>query len=190
MSQPVVKYESHYDLMMNNLMNFYKDENNLTKMLKIIMGETKISLRIIDWFVTNYAKKNYTVYMITDANGNETRFKVHIEYKQTLEGYHKKKFDPFCRTERICIPYKGDKSIETTIGQLKFIKWAIENKVIEYIEQHFEEIEKDMLARNSTSKRKEVGMNSKTRKKREELSMSAIKTIIKENVEITVKFHS
>jgi hypothetical protein len=58
MSHPVVKYESHYDLMMTNLMNFYKDETNLSKMLKIIMGD-KISLRIIDWFVTNYAKKNY-----------------------------------------------------------------------------------------------------------------------------------
>ena len=46
-----------------------------------------------------------------------------------------------------------------------------------------------MNSRNSTSKRKESVDNSKTRKKREELSISATKSIKKEDVEIVVKFH-
>ena len=48
-----------------------------------------------------------------------------------------------------------------------------------------------MNSRNSTSKRKLVQVTpklTKTRKKREELSVSAIKTIKKEEVEIVVKF--
>ena len=82
------------------------------------------------------------------------------------------------------------KFIETTIGQLNFFKWAIENKVVDFVEQHYDIIEKDMNSRNSTSKRKETIIdNSKTRKKREELSISATKSIKKEKVEIVVQFN-
>ena len=112
------------------------------------------------------------------------------DYKLKLKAYSKKRFDPFCRWERISIPYKNGKYIETTIGQLNFFKWALENKVIEYIEQNYEIIEKDMNSRNSTSKRKEIVIdNNKTRKKREELSISATKSIKKEKVEIVVQFN-
>jgi hypothetical protein len=179
-------YTSQNDLLLNNLMTFYKDEIQLTRMLKIITGECKISLRIVDWFATNYAKKYYTLYDIDDIR----RFKVYVDYKLKLKAYSKKRFDPFCRWDRISIPYKGDTSIETTIGQLNFFKWALENKVIDYIEENYDAIEKDMNSRNSTSKRKELIIdNSKTRKKREELSISATKSIKKEKVEIVVQFH-
>lgn len=137
-------------LILSDLMKFYRQNGNLHKMLKIIKSETKISLRIIDWFVTNYAKKNYTVIQ----NGAE-RFKVHLGYKQKLKAYNKKKFDPFCRWERITVPYDetGETLIETTIGQLNFFKWALEHRIIDYIEEHYEEIEKDMMNRNSMSKK-------------------------------------
>jgi hypothetical protein len=159
-------------------------------MLKIITGESRISLRIVDWFATNYAKKNYTLYDIETPNGELIRFKVYLDYKLKLKAYSKRKFDPFCRWERISIPYKDGTCIETTIGQLNFFKWALENKVVNYIEENYDVIEKDMNCRNSTSKRKEmVAENTKTRKKREELSISAIRSIKKEEVEIVVKFH-
>ena len=183
-------YTSQNDLLLNNLIEFYKDDNNLDKMLKIITGESTISLRIVDWFATNYAKKNYTLYTIEDSHGNLRRFKVYFDYKLKLKAYSKRRFDPFCRWERINIPYKGDNFIETTIGQLNFFKWAIENKVINYIEENYDTIEKDMNSRNSTSKRKETKIdNTKTRKKREELSVSATKSIKKEEVEIVIQFH-
>ena len=181
-----VNYTTQNELLLNNLMNFYKDETNLTRMLKIITGDSKISLRIVDWFATNYAKKYYTLFTIDGIR----RFKVYYDYKLKLKAYSKKRFDPFCRWDRISIPYKNDTCIETTIGQLNFFKWAIENQVINYIEENYDTIEKDMNNRNSTSKRKEtVTDNSKTRKKREELSVSATKSIKKEEVEIVVKFN-
>jgi len=61
--------------------------------------------------------------------------------------------------------------------------------VVDYIGENYETIEKDMNSRNSTSKRKEIIDNSKTRKKREELSISATKSIKKEKVEIVVQFN-
>ena len=70
-------------------MDFYKNENYLTKMLKIITGESKISLRIVDWFATNYAKKNYTLYPISTTNGDTIRFKVYFDYKLKLKAYSK-----------------------------------------------------------------------------------------------------
>ena len=193
-------YTTQNNLLLGNLMSFYKTEtedgkfnpdNNLDKMLRIITGESKISLRIVDWFATNYAKKHYTLYVLEGTNKNITRrFKVYDDYKLKLKAYSKVRFDPFCRWDRISIPYTNGKFIETTIGQLNFFKWALENKVIDYIEQNYAEIEKDMNNRNSTSKRKElITDNSKTRKKREELSVSATKSLKKEKVEIIVKFH-
>lgn len=190
MSTIVNEYTTQNQLLLNNLFEFYKTDENLSKMLKIITGESKISLRIVDWFATNYAKKNYTLYDIVKPNGEKIRFKVYFDYKLKLKAYSKKRFDPFCRWERITIPYKNGTGIETTIGQLNFFKWALENRVVDYIEENYDVIEKDMNCRNSTSKRKEGLIDSaKTRKKREELSISATKSIKKEDVEIVVKFH-
>lgn len=184
---------SQNELLLNNLLTFYKKDNNLQNMLNIINGKSNISLRIVDWFVTNYAKSKFTTYNIDSKINKETRFNVYNNYKLQLKAYSKKRFDPFCRWDRIAIPYftNNDKMyIETTIGQLNFFKWAIENKVIDFIINNYEDIEKDMNSRNSTSKKKEISQsNSKTRKKRQELSISATKTIKKEQVEIVVEFN-
>jgi hypothetical protein len=134
-------------------MRFYENKESLKRMVSIINGESKISLRIVDWFVTNYAKKNFTVYELSEE---QSRFKVYNDYKLKLKAYSKKRFDPFCRWERISIPYDDDNYMETTIGQLNFFKWTIENKIIEFIEENYETIESDMNSRNSTSKRKET----------------------------------
>ena len=201
-------YTTQNDLLMTNLMKFYEEDNNLEKMLKIINGESPISLRIIDWFATNYAKKFFTVYEV----GVNRRFKVYVDYKLKLKAYSKRRFDPFCRWDRITIPYSNGTFIQTTIGQLNFFKWALENGVVAYSEAPYGTIEDDMNARNSTSRRnnainyitpesmqdaaqeaEEVNNgsknNNKTRKKREELSISATKSIKKETVEIVVSFN-
>ena len=104
------------DLLLNSLLNYYEDDNKLKRLISIINGEHRISLRIIDWFVTNYAKQQFVVYIIDNR-----RFKVFHEYKLKLKAYSKKRFDPFCRWERITIPF-GEKHMETTIGQLNFFK--------------------------------------------------------------------
>jgi len=193
------KINTQNDLLMNHLLEFYKNKDHLQKMMNIINGESKISLRILDWFVTNYAKKYYTVYDLTYGD-DPIRFKVYNDYKLKLKAYSKKRFDPFCRWERITIPFDNENYIETTIGQLNFFKWAIEQKILDYIAEDYEQIEGDMNERNSISRRKQsfekddnttitiVNDNGKTRKKREELSISACKCIKKENVKIIVKF--
>lgn len=181
-------YNTQNRLLLSNLLEWYKDTKNIDNMLSIINGKSALSLRIVDWFATNFAKKYGTVYFINRPD-NSVRFSVYCDYKLKLKAYSKKRFDPFCRWDRISIPYSDDAQVVTTIGQLNFFKWAMENGVIKYIEQHYTEIEIDMNNRNSTSKRKQNLTDKSTRKKREELSISATKSIKKENIEITLQFN-
>ena len=178
-----MSYNTQNGLLLEKLMTYYKKNDNIDKILPIINGEHKISLRIIDWFVTNYSKKNFTNYVME----NGKRFKIYVDYKLKLKAYSKKRFDPFCRWDRIAIPYNDTTCIQTTLGQLNFFKWILENNILKYIEDNIDSIERDMNKRSSSAKNRKVH-NNQTRKKRTELSVSATKSIKKENVEIVVKF--
>ena len=179
-------YVKQNELLLSRLVGYYSEDGyeRLDRILKILNGEAAISLRIVDWFVTNYSKQKFIVYDLQSGK----RFKVYNDYKLKLKAYSKKRFDPFCRWDRVMIPYKNGQCIQTTIGQLNFFKWALENEIIDYIDREYDTIERDMNNRNSTSKNKASSVDNKTRKKREELSISAAKSIKKENVEIVVKF--
>jgi hypothetical protein len=136
---------------------FFTNKYNLDKLINILSGESVISLRLIDWFVTNYCKKNNTIFDKTyyeakrqgiDTTGIERNFDnmiiVHSNYKGQLKECSKKQFDPFCRRKRVRFYYGPRKYFLTTVGQLNFFKWAIENYIVDYIEEHFREIEDDM----------------------------------------------
>ena len=182
---------SQDELLKTNLEKWYKKDNNknLDLILNIINGNSNISLRILDWFVTNFSKENLTSYKIT-KNDEVKRFNVYMDYKLKLKAYSKRRFDPFCRNERTNIPYKDGTHIQTTIGQLNFFKWVIENNIIKYIEDNHVQIEQDMNERNSNSrKNKLINKATATRKKREELSTSASKSIKKELVPVIINFN-
>lgn len=136
------KTDEHIDeLVMIALQRFF-DHKEHSNVLWQQLGDTReksISLRVIDWFVTNYSKKN-AVYFKT----NDKTCIVWQEYKQKLRGYSKQRFDPFCRHSRIRFHLSENRSIITTVGQLNFFRWAIENEILSYIEKHKETIEKDM----------------------------------------------
>jgi len=152
-------YNTQNDLLLHKVLRFYNENNseNMERMLSVINGTTNISLRIMDWFVTNYSKKHYTVYDLIGGSAGTSipakRFKVYVDYKLKLRAYSKKRFDPFCRWDRINVPYKNGTYIQTTLGQLNFFKWAIENEVIRYIQENYSAIEADMNIRNNTSRK-------------------------------------
>jgi hypothetical protein len=227
-------YNTQNDLLLHKVLRFYNENGGeyMDKMLAVINGTTNISLRIMDWFVTNYSKKHYTVYDLigdhaTVSSNSITRpkrFKVYVDYKLKLRAYSKKRFDPFCRWDRINVPHKnGTTYIQTTLGQLNFFKWAIENEVLRYIQENYTAIETDMNIRNNTTRKlakshqtssatidgceittpldvntgtttpttevqSETTTRTKHRKKREELSSSATKSIKKEFVDIVITF--
>ena len=78
-------YATQNTILLENLMKFYNKNNNIDKILPIINGESKISLRLIDWFVTNYSKKHFTI-----IKSENKRFKVYLDYKLKLKAYSRR----------------------------------------------------------------------------------------------------
>lgn len=151
-----------YDILEKNR-NFYSNRKWLNIMLNIINGDSEISIRVLDWFVANFSKKNDTCYKIR-LNGRESYFNVHNAYKNQLNGYSKQYFDPFCRKRKIEYSYINEDKVvvafETSIGQLNFFQWAIINKIIKYVEKNLKEIEKDMKETNKKNKEKKTFLQS------------------------------
>jgi len=185
---------SKIDLLMTSLSKFYLDEKNINILIPIVNGLSKISLRVLDWFVTNFCKKHNTV-IHYQRDGKAQKLIVHLDYKNQLKAYSKKQFDPFCRRERINFIYGKGNELLTTVGQLNFFRWAIEHHVLDYINDNLEIIEADMNSslkiEGSNGKITEETLQEKQekkRKKRHELSISASKSVSKHNVKITVEF--
>lgn len=157
------------DILEKNKKFFSTDKKYVDAMLEIIDGKSNISIRVLDWFVANYSKKNNTAYKIR-INGCDSIFNVHIEYKNQLSGYSKQYFDPFCRKKKIIYTYRpndGGKEINflSSIGQLNFFRWAIRFKVIQYVQRHLEEIETDMKETTRQNKEKKLAaLNSSSNK--------------------------
>ncbi len=186
------------NVLLNSLYKYYNEKNTMNKLIEIIDDNNKVSLRIIDWFVTNYSKKHnvyYTIYQtdnkmntfVQDGNKFLKVFNTYHAYKSQLKSYSKKRFDPFCRRERIVFTCNSNKSIETTVGQLNFFKWAIDNLIIDYIKENYEEIEHDM--NNSYNSIKKHKKNTNERKKRQELSKSASRGLNTNNFRVVLSFN-
>jgi hypothetical protein len=162
---------SKQSLLIIPIVKFFNVPENLLYLIRVLNSEvfgtksqqsgSPISLRLIDWFVTNYCKKNNIMYNLADyrrknADASESSridassssfdnyFFVHDNYKSQLKECSKKHFDPFCRRNRVRFYYKPNAYFKTTVGQLNFFKWALENHVIDYIRENLDAIEKDM----------------------------------------------
>jgi hypothetical protein len=126
------------NVLLKPLRKFFSIESNFNRFQSLVMSKKTTSLRIIDWFVTNWCKSNNTYFKTHTGNGDI--FIVYLEYKSQLRSYSKRKFDPFCRRGRIEIELCGH-SVVTTIGQLNFFKWFIENKIDDFMELQSEKIQ-------------------------------------------------
>jgi len=188
------------ELIVSWLQEFFTNPGQLEAILPILKGKSDISLRLIDWFVTNYAKKNNISYIL-----NQRQFLVYFHYKRELKAYSKRLFDPFCRRERIIFQARGHESFETTVGQLNFFRWALEKDILVYIKENLETIEKDMNTSmrdhygstnsSNTSEPKSVlegtvstSSTSSLRRRRTELSKSALKKVNLHTCDIVVSF--
>ena len=185
-------------LLLQSLSAFFKDDYYQDELVSIIEGTKGISLRSIDWFITNYSKKQNTYYLIYKDQLNHptldekdrtfhSNMNVHHSYKSQLKAYSKKRFDPFCRRDRLLFELTNGSSIETTIGQLNFYRWALQSSVIDYIVQNKEVIETDM--NDCLREIKVKGIKKKgTRKQREELSLSATRGLSRNNITVHLNF--
>ena len=202
---------SKEELLKVKLIEFYKEQENLKILLPIILQQTKISLRSLDWFVTNYCKKNNINFFLT-KNDEVKMYFPFKSYKSQLKAYSKKFCDPFCRRDRVVFDYRNNvilnfnpsiklghkEYIITTIGQLNFFRFAIQDNIIKYAMENITDIEHDM---NSTLKNRETEKNKNVKKgetvaefvkisniKRKELSVPGNKSVHITRISAIIKF--
>lgn len=191
------------ELLIMSLQRFYAQRNDLASLIPILQGNGDVSLRLIDWFVTNYAKKHHVSYLL-----NTQEFVVYLNYKSQLKAYSKKLFDPFCRRERILFQCGNFEPFETTVGQLNFFRWAFEKDILTYMREHLEDIlreEKQSRANgtqssvSSTSSTESAqsaisivsstsASSTSTRRRRTEKVPSSAKMLLKQDTEIRLTF--
>ena len=189
------------ELLVLSLQRFYSSRPDLHSLVPILKGEGDLSLRLIDWFVTNYAKKHHVSYVL-----NSQEFIVYLNYKSQLKAFSKKLFDPFCRRERILFQCGDLEPFETTVGQLNFFRWAFEKDVLGYVRQNLADIVKEeKLARangtqsstdssgSTESSQSAVtvstqGSGKSTRRRRTEKVQSSTKMMHKHDLEIQLTF--
>jgi len=136
-------YLSSDEVLKISLLKFFQKKDHIEKFLPILIRTASISLRLLDYFCVTYCKQHSVSYTISDKY-----FDVYSSYKNQLNTYSKKKFDPFKRNNRIPLVYNG-KRYYTTIAQLCFFKWCFTYKVIEYVEKHKSEINEEMKSYSS-----------------------------------------
>jgi len=121
---------SRSETLLDSINSFYAVPEHGKHLVDILEKRGNVSLRNLEWFITNYSKKKQLIYKMADGR----QFAVHCAYKSSLDGYSKKLFDPFCRTEKFVYTVPGTEAeVTTTVAQLNFIRWCVKNKVIEYI---------------------------------------------------------
>lgn len=86
------------ELLINKLFDFYSNPQYFNIFREIVYLGKHVSLRLLDFFSTNYSKINQT---------HVDNVCIHSDYKQHLKGYKKNYFDPFCRKKRILIKGKN-----------------------------------------------------------------------------------
>lgn len=179
-------------LIQNTLYQYYDRSDKIHHILNITQQKSKLSLRLLDWLCTNYAKKNTLI--VHPASGSSLN--LYLSYKTQLKAYSKKQFDPFCRRSRIQFIVKDSKEndveIETTIGQLNFFKWALSNGVISYALSHTTQIEEDMnmcLHNRKLTSKPSVSLSKVHKpKKNETKKIIYSKTFTKTHSKVTIQF--
>lgn len=135
------------ELLKQSLVAFYEEEPHRIEILRMILSNAETttekppSRREIEYCVINYAKKYGVNYFIHKPDGQIITFDMYSSYKSTGKNTPggKDNFDPFRRGPRF--DFHG---IDVTVGFLNFFRWAIEHKVLEYVQSNSDVIEKDM----------------------------------------------
>jgi hypothetical protein len=152
-------------LLLSSLIDFYQKNPDHLEILKGFLKnkQRRLSLRLLDWLVTNYSKK----YNIVISNDNNVDF-LYLAYKNHLKSFSKKFFDAFARRQRIFYSFENkvhkiafdeidsyinrEDGVITTVAQLNAFRFFITCGVIKYAVDHLEQIEQDMVKGITNSK--------------------------------------
>ena len=118
---------------------FNEEESRVQTFSDIIHHKNGLSLRIIDWLITNFTK-SFSVAIESDGLPRNLR----KDYHKNLTAHNKKNFDPFARRRRIHIVLFGKEQRVSTIGQLNFFRWFLSKDLVGFLLENKSVIEKHM----------------------------------------------
>lgn len=152
----------------------------------LVNQQSAISLRALDWLVTNYAKKHNVVCKSTRGG----IFNIFHGYKVALNHFRRRNFDPFRRRARIHLFVDGVSVCESTVGQCNFVHWACCNGVMAYAVEHAQEIEADMNRASAIHKaERRTQKNNGVPHRRKELSPAPLSKCSIYNIVTRVSFN-
>lgn len=161
---------SNQQIILNNARKFFESNPSFIKILyNINAGKSRLSLRLIDWFLTNYTREHET-YIDTDDYRDKGIYKL---YRSKLKKFNKKYFDTFCRGDRIVIPQEDDSPLETTVGQLNLFYWLFSEGILNIIIQKRELISQHMAQNTKKPVSLPTISSDAKAKKRKEITKSS-----------------
>jgi hypothetical protein len=150
---------------LKDLLAYFSPERLEKIVVPIISMRARVSLRALDWLVINYAKK-FKVTLASDG----FILNVYNDYRARLRYWQRDLFDAFRRGPRIYFDF-DDLTYSTTVAQLNFLYWCESTGVLNYMNAHLEEIERDMTLCITRSKKiKQSWVEQGIKRKRCELS--------------------
>lgn len=118
---------------------FNQEQSRVQTFSDIIHHKNGLSLRIIDWLITNFTK-SFSVAVESEGLPRNLR----KDYHKNLSAHNKKNFDPFARRRRIHIVLFGKEKRVSTIGQLNFFRWFLSKDLVGFLLENKLVIEKHM----------------------------------------------
>ena len=138
------------EVLLSSVLGWYnEDESRVTQFSDIVKHKNGLSLRIIDWLITNFSKKVSVSIETRGIPGDLYR-----DYHKNLSAHNKKNFDPFARRQRICILLFGEEKRFSTIGQLNFFRWFLQKNLCSFLLENKPVIEKHMRDYEKMSKKR------------------------------------
>lgn len=159
--------------LLKHLETIYTDEIARTVLAPMLTQKCNVSLRALDWLVTNYSKK-YNVVCSSAVPGQITN--IHYAYRTCLSHWKRRLFDPFRRRDRVHV-HIDDVEYETTLGQINFLFFCYQTGILAYAIGHIQAIETDMNEASQKHKRERREMVKLGKKRRREELTQAPKSL-------------
>ena len=162
------------DNIMAKVEAFFSKPEHMGKLLPFLHGTSKISLRMVEWFVFVHCMKQTVDWFIGDEY-----FNVYLDYQAEMGDNKKQRFDPMGRKWRketrklkngettvvnvyhgINFYYTDDDYVVTSVAQLNFFRWFIGKGILDYMLEHYDKLS---VAMNKYNKESKEAKNNKTK---------------------------
>jgi hypothetical protein len=142
------------NILETSVRKYFAVEQRWSDVYPYLAGQTKVSFRMLD-FLTN----KYSRYTRCEFVWDNRLVNIAVSNQMVMAALQRRYIDTFRRKAKcgpkLQIGFPG-KEIDTTLAQLVFFRWAHQNGVLQYAEQHQEVIRSAMRQTNQMRKKRKL----------------------------------